>query len=270
MRDSVRAGAPYRLFLLVVLVVIAAAASIYFVSGQSKTSNQSTSSASTTSNTSLESPPSEPVRNAVDRLVQAFNKRDITALVNSYAFSGEVVWNGNAGGLAGAYAGSTNIGLLYDTTIGKTTSLNASLSNFSETMLTPSNANVTFTLTLTGNSTVMGTFEGAVNVSQHWIFSGGEWQIIAENWGYRSLQAEFPVSATTFPQWAALKTGQNPDLVSEKSFEWNAGPYVAASVYAFLGAVVVGFLMRRESRADVAQRLQASWRFGYGLISRSS
>jgi hypothetical protein len=47
----------------------------------------------------------------------------------------------------------------------------------------------------------------------------------------------------------AIKDGLNPNLVPEKSFEWHAGPYVAASVYAFLGAVAGGLLMMRRSRS---------------------
>jgi hypothetical protein len=46
-----------------------------------------------------------------------------------------------------------------------------------------------------------------------------------------------------------MKAGLNPDLVSEKSFEWNVGPYVAASVYALLGGVIViGLLEYRNNR----------------------
>jgi hypothetical protein len=55
---------------------------------------------------------------------------------------------------------------------------------------------------------------------------------------------------TTFPQWTALKDGQSPNLVSDKSFEWNAGPYVAASVYALLGGVATIGLIRYRKDAN--------------------
>jgi hypothetical protein len=40
-----------------------------------------------------------------------------------------------------------------------------------------------------------------------------------------------------------LKNGHNPDLISEKSFEWHAGPFIAALVYAFLGCVLAAGVM---------------------------
>jgi hypothetical protein len=55
---------------------------------------------------------------------------------------------------------------------------------------------------------------------------------------------QFGGSHTTFPQWGAMMQGQSADLVSEKSFEWHVGPYLAASLYAFLGGLVApGFMM---------------------------
>jgi hypothetical protein len=44
-----------------------------------------------------------------------------------------------------------------------------------------------------------------------------------------------------------MKEGQNPDLVSEKSFEWHAGPYLAAAVYAFLLGIVAFVFLRLRS-----------------------
>jgi hypothetical protein len=44
-----------------------------------------------------------------------------------------------------------------------------------------------------------------------------------------------------------LKNGHNPDLISEKSFEWHAGPYIAALVYAFLaGVLAVGVMAHKR------------------------
>jgi hypothetical protein len=36
-----------------------------------------------------------------------------------------------------------------------------------------------------------------------------------------------------------MKNGGNPNLVSEKSFEWHAGPYAAATIYAFLSGMTL-------------------------------
>ena len=68
---------------------------------------------------------------------------------------------------------------------------------------------------------------------------------VADNQGELGLRAvdssyidEGIPTATTFPQWGYEAKGGNPNLVSEKSFEWHAGPYVAVSVYAFLAGVL--------------------------------
>lgn len=103
-----------------------------------------------------------------------------------------------------------------------------------------------------GNSTVVGLVSISVDASQQWNYVNGQWQIARENWNYVTFSEQRPLSSTTFPQWTAMRLGQNPDLVSEKSFEWHAGPYVAASVYAFFaGVLVLGALRvrRRSGRA---------------------
>jgi hypothetical protein len=94
---------------------------------------------------------------------------------------------------------------------------------------------VTMTIDMRGNSTVVGGLNATIDATQQWNYNGGQWQIQKENWNYVTFKVQNPVPSTTFPQWTALKNGHNPDLISEKSFEWHAGPYLAALVYAFLG-----------------------------------
>jgi|HubBroStandDraft_6_1064221.scaffolds.fasta_scaffold1915816_1 hypothetical protein len=58
-------------------------------------------------------------------------------------------------------------------------------------------------------------------------------------YAYEELQActlqVHPISSTTFSRSGRRqRRGAYPDLVSEKSFEWHAEPYVAASAYAFM------------------------------------
>jgi len=102
---------------------------------------------------------------------------------------------------------------------------------------------------MAGNSSVVGTLSITVDANQQWNYMGGQWQIVKETWNYVTFNEQYPVSATTFPQWTAMKEGQNPNLVSEKSFEWHAGPYVAASVYAFLfGVLALGVMRYRKGR----------------------
>jgi hypothetical protein len=235
----------------VVFVVIGIAVELVFLP---KASSPSTGPVTTTTGSvycqSGCPTPTTQVKTAVDQWVQDFNSRNVQGLGDFYATNSAVTWAGQAAGLAGTYNGQANVRILYGSSIGKTTSLNASIANYAETALNPSNINVTLDLNMNGNSSVVGALTSTVAASQQWNYVGGQWQIVQETWNYKTFVVQYPVSATTFPQWAAMKAGQNPNLVSEKSFEWHAGPYVAASVYAFLGGVVaIGFMMyRRRAR----------------------
>jgi hypothetical protein len=193
------------------------------------------------------SPPSTAVKASVDQLVQDFNSRNVAALSDFYAQDACVTWSGLATGLVGTYLGQANVRILYGSSIGKTTVLNASITNYNEKENSPSNINVTMTIDMKGNSTVVGKLNSTIDATQQWAYSGQQWQIVKENWDYITFDVQNPVSSTTFPQWAAMRAGHNPNLVSEKSFEWHAGPYVAASVYAFLGGIVaVGVVTYRK------------------------
>lgn len=233
---------------VVIFVVVGIAVELVFLP---KASSPSTGSATASSSAvycaSGCAAPSTPVKTAVDQWVQDFNTRNVAGLGNFYAPLVSVTWAGQAAGLAGTYNGQGNVRILFGSSIGKTTSLNASIANYAEKAANPSNVNVTMTVNMNGNSTVVGTLSSTVAASQLWNYVGGQWQIVQETWNYKTFVVQYPVSATTFPQWGAMKVGQNPNLVSEKSFEWNAGPYVAASVYAFLGGVLaIGIIMYRR------------------------
>ncbi len=210
---------------------------------QSTVTNGSTSVYSCTSPCS---PPS--LKNAVDTWVQDFNSRDVTGLGNFYATDAAVTWT-NAPGLTGTYNGIDNVRILYGSSIGKTTNLTANLTDYKEEQISPGDSNVSLTLTMDGHSTVVGNLSISIDANQQWNYIGGEWQIVKESWNYVKFYESTPVSATTFPQWTALKEGQNPNLVEDKSFEWHAGPYVAASVYAFLAGVLAFGVLRFKSRS---------------------
>jgi hypothetical protein len=198
------------------------------------------------------SQPSTAVKSAVDQLIQYFNSRDVGGLSNLYAPDACVTWTGLASGLIGTYNGQGNIKILYGSSIGKTTSLNASIANYNEKATTPTNYDVSLTILMRGNSSVVGKLNATIDATQQWTYANGHWQIVKETWDYKVFDVQFVVSSTTFPQWGAMRIGQNPNLVSEKSFEWNAGPYVAASVYAFLvGIVAMGVIKYRgRTRSD--------------------
>jgi hypothetical protein len=238
---------------VVVFVAVGIAVELVFLPKASSSATTVNTTASTSVYCSGGCPaPSTPLKTAVDQWVQDFNSRNVAGLSGFYSTDSLVVWSGKGGGLNGVYSGHANVQILYGSSIGKTTFLTANITNYAEKSLNPSNVNVTLTLDMNGNSTVVGGLTIAVAASQLWNYIGGQWQIVHENWNYVTFDEQYPVSSTTFPQWTALKTGQNPDLVSEKSFEWHAGPYVAASVYAFLGGVVaIGFVTyRRRSKAN--------------------
>ncbi len=246
---------------VVVFVAIGIAVEVVFLpkassSGAATTSTASGASSSVyCSSSSSNCPtPTTTVKAAVTQWVADFNSRDVTALTNFYSQDASVTWTGGGAagaGLDGGYSGLENIKILYGSSIGKTTFLTASIANYAETPVNPSNVGVTLTLTMAGNSSVVGALSITVDATQQWNYIGGQWQIVKETWNYVTFNEEFPVSATTFPQWTAMKEGLSPNLVSEKSFEWNAGPYIAASVYAFLfGVLALGVMKyrRRPSR----------------------
>ena len=239
---------------VVVFVAVGVAVELLFLPKSSSTGSTTTTT-STTSTIYCASgctAPSTPLKTAVDQWAADFNSRNVAGIGNFYSTNTVVSWTGNAPGLTGTYNGVGNVRILYGSSIGKTTSLNATISNYKESPVNPSNIGVTLTLTMSGNSTVVGGLGITIQASQQWNFIGGTWQIVQETWNYVTFNEQYPVSATTFPQWTAMKEGLNPNLVSEKSFEWHAGPYVAASVYAFIGAIVaIGlFTYRRRYRAD--------------------
>jgi hypothetical protein len=240
---------------VVVFVAIGIAVELVFLPKASSNSTTTTTSGATNSiYCSTPSPtcvtPSTTVQQAVNTWIADFNSRNVQGLGNFYSQDALVVWSGQASGLAGTYNGQGNVRILYGSSIGKTTSLNASISNVVVKALSPDESNVTLTLNMKGNSTVVGTLAITVAANQLWEYVSGQWQIVKEGWDYTYFYESTPVSATTFPQWTAMKEGENPNLVSEKSFEWNAGPYVAASVYAFLfGVLAYGALrLRQRSR----------------------
>jgi hypothetical protein len=224
----------------VIIVLVVAGAYVFLARG---------TAVSTT--TAAAGPPTVSVQTAVDQLVQDLNDRNVDGLVAYYTPNAVDIWFGNTGGLSGRYIGPEQIRLIYATSVGKTTTLDANLSDYAQDVFSPTNVNTTFVINMLGNSTVAGILTAKVDVSQEWNWGNSGWQISKENWNYALFDASFidanQSTSTTFPQWAVMRTGGNPNLVSEKSFEWHAGPYVAASAYAFLFGVVAFLALRLRS-----------------------
>ncbi len=133
-----------------------------------------------------------------------------------------------------------NIRLIYATTVGKSIALNANISNYAEKTISPTITNATFVITMLENSTEAGIVHATIDVTQEWVWGSAGWQITKKNGLIRSSTLHSSTRGypppRTFPQWGYELKGGNPNLVSEKSFEWHARPY-DASVYAFLFGV---------------------------------
>jgi len=233
----------------VAIIVVIIVAGAYLFLARSSTAPPSSSASSL---------PTVPVSAVVNQLIQDFNSRNVDGLVTFYGPSAVDHWSGNTGGLSGLYTGPASIRLIYAITVGKSTSIDANISNYAEDTFSPTNVNATFVINLVANSTVAGIVTAAVDASQEWNWGNGGWQISKENWVYTHYDSSYidaghSYSSTTFPQWGYELKGGNPNLVSEKSFEWHAGPYVAASVYAFLFGVVAVMALRFRSMSRAAR-----------------
>lgn len=235
---------------VVLFVAIGIAVEIVFLPAASQNAATTTTTTTATTTYSCSCTPSTQLKAAVDQWIADFNSRDVTGIGNFYSQDTTVVWAGGGAagtGLDGTYNGIGQVRILYGSSIGKTTTLVANISNYKETDIAAGNGNVSLTLTMVGVSSVVGNLSISIAANQHWNYVGGQWQIVKESWNYVNFYESNPVSSTTFPQWTAMKDGQNPNLVSEKSFEWHAGPFVAASVYAFLfGVLAYGAIQLRK------------------------
>ena len=121
---------------VVVFVAIGIAVELVFLPKASSSSGATTTLASGATSSIYCStpssscpPPSTTVQTAVTQWVADFNSRNVEALGNFYSQDAAVVWSGQASGLAGTYNGQGNIRILYGSSIGKTTTLNASVAN---------------------------------------------------------------------------------------------------------------------------------------------
>jgi hypothetical protein len=156
--------------------------------------------------------PSEPVSVAADAWVSALDSRNVAALSEFYGQNATVDWSGDAAGLAGVYQGRTNVLILYGSTVGKMTSLNVTIGDYDEKVISPFNDNITFTLNMTSENSESGNTDMSVDVSEEWNYTSatgaatgtaavggqGQWQIVKENWDYTEFNQQYPCCDTTF------------------------------------------------------------------------
>jgi len=240
-RSRGRTGVSKMVVPVVLIVILVAAGAYVFLAMGSKTTTTSQSSSSS-------SLPTSPLNSTVSQFIQDLNSRNVDGVINFYGQNAVDVWSGNTGGLSGLYTGTDSIRLIYATTVGKSHSLDANISNYAEKKISPTVVNATYVIKLISNSSVAGIVTATINTSEQWNWGSAGWQISKENWSYQLYDSTLVDaglgSATTFPQWGYMLKGGNPNLVSEKSFEWHAAPYLAASVYAFLFGVIAFVALR--------------------------
>ncbi|HEV2390064.1 MAG TPA: nuclear transport factor 2 family protein, partial [Nitrososphaerales archaeon] len=94
----------------------------------------------TSTQTSAAGPPTVPVQTTVTQFVQDLNDRNVDGLVTLYSPNAVDIWFGNTGGLSGQYVGPEQIRLIYATSVGKTTTLDANLSDYAQDAVSPTNA----------------------------------------------------------------------------------------------------------------------------------
>ena len=238
-----------KLAIPVVIIIVVVAAGAYVLLAHSPAPPTSSN------NSSSSSLPTAPLNDSVDQLIQDLNTRNVDNVMTLYSSNAVSVWSGSTGGLSGLYTGAPSVRLIYATTVGKSLRISANISDYAQKTISPTETNATFVIKLISNSTVAGIVTARIDASEQWNWGSSGWQITKENWNYVLYDSSFIdagiPSATTFPQWGYQLKGGNPNLVPEKSFEWQAGPYVAASVYAFMFGVVAFMVLRLSLRNRV-------------------
>jgi len=136
-----------------------------------------------------------PVMPSVYEWVYDLQSRDSNSLAGMYAPGANITWTGDITGLSpavGTYEGRGNIEILYGSWLGNDSALSANITNYSQEKIAPSVENATFTLTMVGDSPVLGGFRMAANVTQSWNYAGGQWQVLEENWNFTTYNIQFP------------------------------------------------------------------------------
>lgn len=178
--------------LFVALTIVLASTTLY--ESTSKTTMTSTSTQTETSTTTLQ----PPVMPSVYEWAYYVQSRDADSLASMYAPLANVTWTGDTSGLSplgGTYEGRGHIEILYGSWLGKDSSLSANITNFSQETTSPSVEDVTFSLTMAGNSSVLGAFGLVANLTQAWNYEGGQWQISNEIWNFTT----YTTYGTSFP-----------------------------------------------------------------------
>lgn len=223
---------------VVVVVIVLVGAGLYFVSlppGGGKT---------TTTSSSVAAPDLKP---QYSRHVDTIGTRDVTTVLLDYQDNAAVTWTGHAAGLEGVYQGTGNIRLLFASALSTANTITFVPHSIIQTNRT-GQAEINSTLTFTGKSSLLGTFNGNLLSSTVYTNNGGTWKISAENWNYLVFNATSKGGATTFPEWQKVGpinvSNRSPDWLH--NFVWDYGGYgIAIAIYAIIVAIGVALIVRR-------------------------
>jgi len=196
-------------------------------------------------------PPAGFGQTIVQNHINNINARNVDAAVADYTSNAVMIWSGNTQGLGGTYTGSSNIKFTYETAIGGANSLSYTISNFTAygSSTNPDIAVATATLNFTGNSHILGNFNGIIDTTLDYVNQGGTWLIQQETSNYQSFTTQFSLGATTFPQWQV--TGPPlPFRYSESPFKnfvyYYGGAAAAIGVAAYLSAMPLLVYVRKR------------------------
>lgn len=190
------------------------------------------------------------------------NARNVDATVGDYTSGATMIWQGNTQGLGGTYTGSSNIKFTYETAIGGASSLSYTVSNFTAygTSSNPDIAVATATLNFTGNSHILGNFNGLIYSTYDYVNQGGTWLIQQETSTYQSFNTQYSLGATTFPQWQV--TGPPlPFRYSESPFKnfvyYYGGAAAAIGIVAYLSAMPLVVYVRKKRGSNSSNERRA-------------
>ncbi len=225
---------------VVVIVVVAVAGVGYYLATQPgpSPSSTSTSTSSTTSAATVD------VQAAVNSHLSTIETRNVPNIVAEYYDSSLLEWKGQTQGLGGNYSGTGNIKLLYSGALGTAQSINL----VPTTAIQTSGNTATFDMNMSGNSGILGIYNGTISVSITYTSVNGAPIIQHEVWNFHTFNVQKSGGATTFPQWAAVggpfEERSSPDPF--KQFVWTyGGEAMMVFVVAYLVAIAAYLGVRR-------------------------
>ncbi len=212
------------------------------------TSTGSTSSAGSTASTNTQGAPPPGARAAFNQHLLNMDSRNIPVVLNDYTDNPVVVWTGNTAGLGGVYTGAGNIRLLLASALSTAQQITLAPTNYIVKNDSASRVTVNATLAMSGNSQILGPFNGTIIAQSVFTLTNGVWKISNEAWYYKTFNVTTPGGSTTFPEWQKIgpinPTRKSSDQLH--NFAWDfGGPGVAATIYLSIGVLVTLLVLKR-------------------------